>query len=174
LDPIFLRLSEPSAVALYSGRAHGDLHLHGTGKRHTMTDSSETTTYNYDNMDRLTSKQTPEGTLSYTYDAAGNLASIAFSNANGASMSYSYDLLNRLSSVTDSRLGTTTYTYDGVQQQMAQQQKYDSRSAEAVAWIRVGQKISRERRVESLLSFSRTSLLHSIQRAARLHSLHTG
>jgi YD repeat-containing protein len=84
-----------------------------TGKRHTMTDASGTTTYNYDGMDRLTSKQTPEGTLSYTYDAAGNLASIASSNASGASMSYAYDSLNRLSSVVDSRLGTTTYTYDG-------------------------------------------------------------
>jgi RHS repeat-associated protein len=83
-----------------------------TGKRHTMTDSSGTTTYNYDNMDRLTSKQTPEGTLSYTYDAAGNLASIASSNANGASMSYTYDSLNRLSSVAD-KLGTSNYTYDG-------------------------------------------------------------
>ena len=83
-----------------------------TGKRKTMTDASGTTTYNYDNMDRLTSKVTPEGTLSYSYDAAGNLASIASSNANGASMSYSYDNLNRLQSVTD-RLGTTTYSYDG-------------------------------------------------------------
>ncbi len=48
-----------------------------------MTDASGLTTYNYDNMDRLSSKVTPEGTLSYTYDAAGNLASIASSNANG-------------------------------------------------------------------------------------------
>ena len=51
-----------------------------TGKRHTMTDASGQTTYNYDNMDRLSSKVTPEGTLSYTYDAAGNLASISSSN----------------------------------------------------------------------------------------------
>ena len=65
-----------------------------------------------DNMDRLTSKATPEGTLSYTYDGAGNVASIASSNANGASMSYTYDSLNRLSTVTD-KLGTTTYSYDG-------------------------------------------------------------
>lgn len=46
-----------------------------------------------------------------TYDAAGNLASITSSNANGASMSYTYDNLNRVSSVTD-KLGTTNYTYD--------------------------------------------------------------
>jgi RHS repeat-associated protein len=83
------------------------------GKRATMTDASGTTTYSYDHMDRLTSKATPEGTLRYTYDAAGNLASIASSNANGASMSFAYDGQNRLQTVVDSHLGTTTYTYDG-------------------------------------------------------------
>jgi RHS repeat-associated protein len=63
-------------------------------------------------MDHLTSKATPEGTLSYSYDTAGNLATIALSNANGASVSYSYDALNRLSTVADNRLGSTTYAYD--------------------------------------------------------------
>jgi YD repeat-containing protein len=54
-----------------------------------------------------------EGTLSYTYDAAGHVASIASSNSNGASVSYDYDDLNRLSTVVDNRLGSTTsYTYD--------------------------------------------------------------
>jgi RHS Repeat len=37
-----------------------------------MTHASGTTTYSYDNVDRLSSKATPEGTLTYTYDAAGN------------------------------------------------------------------------------------------------------
>jgi RHS repeat-associated protein len=84
-----------------------------TGKRATMSDASGTTTYTYDNMDRLTAKATPEGTLNYTYDAAGHVASIASSNANGASMSYAYDDLNRLSTVVDNRLGlTTSYSYD--------------------------------------------------------------
>jgi RHS repeat-associated protein len=64
-------------------------------------------------LDRLTSKATPEGTLSYTYDAAGHVASITSSNSNGASASYSYDELNRLSTVVDNRLGSTTsYSYD--------------------------------------------------------------
>ena len=51
-----------------------------TGKRQTMTDASGTTTYNYDNQDRLTSKQTPQGTLTYLYDAAGNVKSTKSSN----------------------------------------------------------------------------------------------
>jgi RHS repeat-associated protein len=87
-----------------------------TGKRATMTDASGTTNYTYDSLGRLTAKATPEGTLNYTYDAASNVASMASSNANGASVAYSYDGLNRLSSVLDNRIGsgqnTTTYTYD--------------------------------------------------------------
>jgi YD repeat-containing protein len=66
-------------------------------------------------MDRITAKATPEGTLNYTYDAAGHVASIASSNTNGASMSYTYDSLNRLSTVVDNRLSgsnTTAYSYD--------------------------------------------------------------
>jgi RHS repeat-associated protein len=60
-------------------------------------------------------KATPEGTLSYTYDAAGNLASMSSNHAHGVSVSYSYDDLNRLSTVVDARLAgnqTTTYSYD--------------------------------------------------------------
>ena len=86
-----------------------------TGKRQTMTDQSGTTTYGYDSMDRLSSKATPEGTLSYTYDAAGNLQSMQSNHVNGVSVTYGYDSLNRLGSVTDARLtgsGMTNYTYD--------------------------------------------------------------
>jgi len=87
-----------------------------TGKYATSTDASGTTTYSYDSMDRLVTKATPEGTLNYTFDAAGHVATIASSNTNGASVSYTYDDLNRLSTVVDDRLAsganTTTYAYD--------------------------------------------------------------
>jgi RHS repeat-associated protein len=60
--------------------------------------------------------RTPEGTLNYTYDLAGNVASIYSSSLHGASMSYTYDTLNRLSTVVDNNLpsgsSTTTYAYD--------------------------------------------------------------
>jgi len=86
-----------------------------------MVDATGTTTYAYDNRNRLTSKATPEGTLSYTYDAHNNVLTIASSNANGASITYTYDTLNRLSTVVDNRLlaqgvnpATTTYSYDVV------------------------------------------------------------
>ncbi len=86
-----------------------------TGTRKTMSDASGTTSYFYDSMNRLTSKQTPEGTLNYTYDAAGNLASMSSNHAHGVSVTYGYDDLNRLSTVADANLvgsGTTSYTYD--------------------------------------------------------------
>jgi RHS repeat-associated protein len=71
--------------------------------------------YTYDAQNRLTAKATPEGTLSYTYDLAGNVASVTSSNANGVWLSYTYDNVGRLSTVVDNRLSgntTTTYTYD--------------------------------------------------------------
>ena len=97
-------LSEPTVRFSYTA----------TGQRATMTDVSGTTAYTYDLRDRLTQKATPEGTLSYAYDLAGNLKSIGSSNLGGTSVNYSYDALNRLVTVKDNRLtsGTTTYTYD--------------------------------------------------------------
>jgi RHS repeat-associated protein len=85
-----------------------------TGQRQMMTDASGTTTYAYDLRDRLTQKATPEGTLSYTYDLAGDLLSIGSSNTGGTSVSYTFDALNRLSVAKNNALasGTTTYAYD--------------------------------------------------------------
>ena len=89
-----------------------------TGKRASMSDASGITAYSYDNRDRLITKATPEGTLSYSYDAAGNVKSIVSSNPNGANVSYNYDADDRPASVTDNRLAaqglatTTTYSYD--------------------------------------------------------------
>ena len=80
-----------------------------------MTDSSRTTTYSYDSLDRLTAKATPEGTLSYTYYPAGQVETIASSNANGVWAAYTYDDAGRLQTVVDNRLtgnNTTTYAYD--------------------------------------------------------------
>jgi RHS repeat-associated protein len=84
-----------------------------TGQRATMTDASGTTSYSYDSLNRLLTKATPVGRLTYTYDVAGNRLSMVSSNVNGASASYTYDEMNRLKTVT--AVGkTTTYTYDAV------------------------------------------------------------
>ena len=66
-------------------------------------------------MDRLVTRATPEGALTYTYDGAGKLASMISSNTNGVNVSYTWDSLNRLSTVVDHRLSgsqTTSYAYD--------------------------------------------------------------
>jgi RHS repeat-associated protein/uncharacterized repeat protein (TIGR01451 family) len=87
-----------------------------TGKRRSMIDASGTTTYTYDQRDRLITKQAPQGTLTYGYDLAGELTSMRSSNTDGVSVNYTYDDVNRLENVIDHRLaaGTTTYTYDAV------------------------------------------------------------
>jgi RHS repeat-associated protein len=89
------------------------------GQRSTMNDASGMTAYSYDLRNRLTSKQTPFGSLSYTYNQVGSLATIRSSNPNGVSVDYSYDPLNRLETVKDNNLpalngGVTNYTYDSV------------------------------------------------------------
>ncbi len=82
--------------------------------RSSMTDASGATSYTYDPRNRLLTKATPEGTLTYTYDASGNVASIDSSNANGTSVAYAWDEANQLSTVTDNRLGgMTTAAYTG-------------------------------------------------------------
>jgi RHS repeat-associated protein len=90
-----------------------------SGQRATMTDASGSTIYSYDTRHRLSSKQTPFGTLSYTYDDRGNLLTTRSSNANGVSVDYGYDSLNRLATVKDNNLtslngGVSSYTYDNV------------------------------------------------------------
>jgi YD repeat-containing protein len=71
-------------------------------------------TFSIKRCDFLGSAKTgASGTTTYGYD---NLASMASSNANGASVAYTWDQLNRLGTVTDNRLptgqNTTYYSYD--------------------------------------------------------------
>jgi RHS repeat-associated protein len=87
-----------------------------SGTRATMADASGSTSYTYDSRDRLLTKVTPAGTLTYTYDLAGNLASIRSSNTNGTSVDYVWDAANRLFTVTDNQAGgitTAAYTTTG-------------------------------------------------------------
>src|SRR5260370_10718898 len=73
-------LNEPTVTFTYTA----------TGKRESMTDASGTTNYTYDNLDRLKTKATPQVTFTYTYDAAGNVASSACHNVNRSSGAYNY------------------------------------------------------------------------------------
>lgn len=75
-----------------------------------MTDSRGTTTYTYDNQNRLIQITTPGNqTVTYAYDAAGNRVGLG---TPAGSISYSYDNDNRLASVSSQGVGTFNYSYD--------------------------------------------------------------
>ena len=75
--------------------------LNDTGNRTQMVEFSGTTTYNYDNIGRLTSATYPgSATDTYSYDADGN-------RPTKNSTTFSYDDASQLTSA-----GTTTYGYD--------------------------------------------------------------
>lgn len=91
-----------------------------SGQVATIVDSNGTITHTYDNRDRLTKVENPDGSvLDYTYDAAGNRASVAtrYGIETPRVVTYEYDAVNRLSRVTGSaNLGSevTSYTYDAL------------------------------------------------------------
>jgi RHS repeat-associated protein len=60
--------------------------------------SNQTITRNYDGLDRLTSEVTPQGTVSYAYDAAGRRASMTVPSH--GTIAYTYDAANRLTLMT--------------------------------------------------------------------------
>src|ERR1700722_7089635 len=68
-----------------------------------------TTTRTYDGLDRLTEETTSQGTVDYTYDAAGRLATMTV--AGQTAVSYSYDNANRLTSITQGT-SVVSLTYD--------------------------------------------------------------
>jgi RHS repeat-associated protein len=105
-DPLDRLLSRVPDVAI--GGPTESYTYTNTGARASMTDASGTTAYEYDARDRLLTKATPAGTLTYTWDPAGNLATIRSSNTNGTSVNYVWDGANQLQSVTDNRVGGVT------------------------------------------------------------------
>jgi RHS repeat-associated protein len=80
--------------------------LDAVGNRLTMVDADGTTTYTYDNLNRLTRVVYPGGEqVDYTYDPMGNRLSLT-SSVSGAT-SYTYDAADRLLTA-----GATGYTWD--------------------------------------------------------------
>jgi len=70
---------------------------------------SGTITPAWDNRDRLTSETTPEGVVSYTYDAANRRTGMTV--AGQTQVTYSYDNADRLTTITQGST-SATYTYD--------------------------------------------------------------
>jgi RHS repeat-associated protein len=84
-----------------------------SGNMLSATDAKgQTTTYQYDDLNRLVKTTFPDGTYeTKTYDSFGNL--LTRMTANGSTISYSYDALNRLILVSyPGSGGNATYTYD--------------------------------------------------------------
>ncbi|MFL0808843.1 MAG: putative Ig domain-containing protein [Agarilytica sp.] len=77
-----------------------------------ITTNGETETTYVDAMDRVTRVVDTQGNeINYTYDAAGNRASMT---SESGTIQYEYDALNRLTKVIDIDLSETDYTYDAV------------------------------------------------------------
>lgn len=68
------------------------------GSRKSSIRSRGTITRGYDLLDRLTSEVTPEGTVSYTYEAADRRATMTV--AGQTQITYGYDNADRLTSIT--------------------------------------------------------------------------
>ena len=87
------------------------------GQRDSMIDASGTNTYAYDDFNRLIEKNSVIGTLDYTYDLHGNIASIYTPYPGNYYAKYGWDELNRLigvSNISPGVLPVTAYQYDHV------------------------------------------------------------
>ena len=98
-----------------------DYHYDPNGNRSQQIEvnggAAETTTYGFDDADRLTAVAYPDKSVAYTYDAVGNRLTERATGSQGAGLAaktYTYDERNRLLSVSDSvgAAGLVTYTYD--------------------------------------------------------------
>lgn len=68
-----------------------------------------TITRGYDGLDRLTSETTPQGSISYGYDAASRRTGMTV--AGQSAVNYSYDNANRLTQITQGT-STVSFAYD--------------------------------------------------------------
>ncbi|HEU5371377.1 MAG TPA: RHS repeat-associated core domain-containing protein [Gaiellaceae bacterium] len=82
------------------------------GLRQTMADGTGTTTYSYDEANRLTGQSNPTSgqSVGYGYDLNGNLTALTYPN--GHIVSRGYDNADRLTGITDWLGHTTSFTPD--------------------------------------------------------------
>jgi RHS repeat-associated protein len=81
------------------------------GNRKSMTDSTGTTSYSYDQLDRLTESKDGHGdTTSYEYDLANEQTKITYPNTK--SVTRAYDKAGRLEKITDWSEHTTKFAYN--------------------------------------------------------------
>ena len=98
-----------SVISTYSNTYNYD------GNVAKAVENGVTKNYTYDYMNRLVSENTRNNTYSYTYDSAGNRASVTATGDNYYTTSYSYDKNNRLINTVRNEEGNnyiTDYSYD--------------------------------------------------------------
>ncbi len=97
------------------------------GNRTTMVDSTGTTRYEYDALNRLTKIANPQGKVTtFTYDAAGRRSSETYPN--GLSVYYTYDAAGRILFISqqmgNNPLNSIRYTYDNVDNRTSMTNQY--------------------------------------------------
>jgi RHS repeat-associated protein len=103
--------------------------LDDVGNRLAMVDGSGTTSYTYDELNRLTGVSYPTGSpasVSYTYDAMGNRLTLV---EDGVTTSYSYDAADRLTSTTGG--SSLSFTWDNNGQML-------TKGSQAFGWDALG------------------------------------
>jgi RHS repeat-associated protein len=102
----------PVKVAYSDGKTPSVEYVYDAdGLRTSMVDGTGTTSYTYDQLDRLTETKDGHGdTVGYEYDLAGEQTKITYPG--GKFVTRAYDKAGRLSSVTDWLEHTTKFSYD--------------------------------------------------------------
>jgi RHS repeat-associated protein len=103
----------PTAIHYHDPNTHDiSMTYDADGRRASMTDASGTSTWTYDSLGRVT--QTTNGasaTVSYGYDPAGDVTSIAYPGSTGT-VERAYDPAGRIELITDWKGNKTTFVYD--------------------------------------------------------------
>lgn len=94
--------------------SRSSLSYDGVGNLTGISDSIDNAydrTFGYDNLDRLTSLRTPQGSGSVSYDGAGNITSQVIP---GLRLSYQYGSNNLLNTMTATPGNTASHSYDAM------------------------------------------------------------
>jgi len=117
----------------------------------TVSQGSQTRTFVYDNLSRLTAATNPEsGTIDYTYDANGNLSTKL--DDRNITTSYTYDALNRVTNRNyDDATPDVTYTYDNVTNAIGRLTKVSNSISETyyTAFDKMGRVTAHKQRMNS-------------------------
>jgi len=96
---------------LYPDRRRATLRYNKRGELVELKDWTGTTSYERDNLGRLTKVTDPEGhETGYSYDGVGNRTGISYPD--GSTVSYAFDKNNRIKKITEGEEVLTQYTYD--------------------------------------------------------------